>query len=63
MDILAVSAELFPLVKTGGLADVAASLPKALKAFKSALSCRDTRRCWMHWRVERWSDHTMTFSV
>ena len=33
MDILAVSAELFPLVKTGGLADVAASLPKALKAF------------------------------
>ena len=30
MDILAVSAELFPLVKTGGLADVAASLPKAL---------------------------------
>ena len=33
MDILAVSAELFPLVKTGGLADVAASLPKALEAF------------------------------
>ena len=33
MDILAVSAELFPLVQTGGLADVAASLPKALKAF------------------------------
>jgi glycogen synthase len=33
MDILAVTAELFPLVKTGGLADVAASLPKALKAF------------------------------
>ncbi|NRP21859.1 Glycogen synthase 1 [Ensifer adhaerens] len=33
MNILAVTAEIFPLVKTGGLADVAGSLPKALAAF------------------------------
>ncbi len=32
MNILSVTAEIFPLVKTGGLADVAGSLPKALKA-------------------------------
>ena len=33
MDILAVTAEVFPLIKTGGLADVTGSLPKALKKF------------------------------
>ncbi|MCA1444217.1 glycogen synthase GlgA [Ensifer sp. IC4062] len=32
MNILSVTAEIFPLVKTGGLADVAGSLPKALTA-------------------------------
>lgn len=32
MNILSVTAEIFPLVKTGGLADVAGSLPKALAA-------------------------------
>lgn len=32
MQILSVTAEIFPLVKTGGLADVAGSLPKALRA-------------------------------
>ncbi|MDK1385352.1 glycogen synthase GlgA [Sinorhizobium sp. 8-89] len=32
MNILSVTAEIFPLVKTGGLADVASSLPKALTA-------------------------------
>ena len=32
MNILSVTAEIFPLVKTGGLADVAGSLPKALRA-------------------------------
>ncbi|OAP36353.1 glycogen synthase [Sinorhizobium glycinis] len=32
MNVLSVAAEIFPLVKTGGLADVAGSLPKALKS-------------------------------
>ncbi len=32
MNLLSVTAEIFPLVKTGGLADVAGSLPKALKS-------------------------------
>ena len=32
MQVLAVASEIYPLVKTGGLADVAARLPKALKA-------------------------------
>lgn len=32
MQVLAVASEVYPLVKTGGLADVAAALPKALKA-------------------------------
>jgi starch synthase len=32
MQVLAVASEIYPLVKTGGLADVAAALPKALKA-------------------------------
>ncbi|PDT50254.1 glycogen synthase GlgA [Sinorhizobium fredii] len=32
MNVLSVTAEIFPLVKTGGLADVAGSLPKALKS-------------------------------
>ncbi|HWT17989.1 MAG TPA: glycogen/starch synthase, partial [Variovorax sp.] len=32
MRILQVSAELFPLLKTGGLADVAGALPLALMA-------------------------------
>lgn len=32
MQILSVTAEIFPLAKTGGLADVAGSLPKALQA-------------------------------
>ena len=29
-DVLAVASEIFPLVKTGGLADVAGALPRAL---------------------------------
>jgi starch synthase len=33
MKILAVTSEIFPLIKTGGLADVAGSLPKALAPF------------------------------
>lgn len=33
MQILAVAAEIYPLIKTGGLADVTGSLPKALKQF------------------------------
>lgn len=32
MHVLAVASEIYPLVKTGGLADVAGALPKALKA-------------------------------
>ena len=32
MQVLAVASEIYPLVKTGGLADVAGALPKALKA-------------------------------
>ena len=32
LQVLAVASEVYPLVKTGGLADVAAALPKALKA-------------------------------
>lgn len=32
MQVLAVASEIYPLVKTGGLADVAAALPKALAA-------------------------------
>ncbi|MEY9164440.1 starch synthase [Sinorhizobium fredii] len=32
MNVLSVTAEIFPFVKTGGLADVAGSLPKALKS-------------------------------
>jgi starch synthase len=32
MQVLAVTSEIYPLVKTGGLADVAAALPTALKA-------------------------------
>ena len=32
MRILFVSSEVFPLAKTGGLADVSASLPRALQA-------------------------------
>ncbi len=33
LDVLAVTSEVYPLVKTGGLADVAGALPKALEAF------------------------------
>lgn len=36
MQVLQVSAELFPFVKTGGLADVAAALPQALQAAGAA---------------------------
>ena len=32
MNVLQVSAEIFPLLKTGGLADIAGALPAALKA-------------------------------
>ena len=32
MNILSVASEIFPLVKTGGLADVAGALPPALTA-------------------------------
>ncbi|MEO1019368.1 MAG: glycogen/starch synthase, partial [Pseudomonadota bacterium] len=32
MQVLAVTSELYPLIKTGGLADVAGALPPALKA-------------------------------
>ncbi len=31
IDVLSVASEVYPLVKTGGLADVVAALPKALK--------------------------------
>lgn len=37
MNILFVSSELYPLIKTGGLADVAYNLPKALKGLKQSL--------------------------
>ena len=33
MKVLSVSSEVFPLIKTGGLADVSGALPIALKAF------------------------------
>ncbi|EJJ26616.1 glycogen/starch synthase, partial [Rhizobium sp. CF142] len=33
MKVLSVSSEVFPLIKTGGLADVAGALPIALKSF------------------------------
>jgi len=32
MNVLSVTSELFPLIKTGGLADVTGSLPKALQS-------------------------------
>ena len=31
IDVLSIASEVFPLIKTGGLADVAGALPKALK--------------------------------
>ena len=33
MKVLSVSSEVFPLIKTGGLADVAGALPGALKPY------------------------------
>ena len=38
MRILFVSSEVFPLAKTGGLADVSASLPRALQALGHQVS-------------------------
>jgi starch synthase len=48
MRILQVSAELFPLLKTGGLADVAGALPLALMAEGKtrACCCRAFRPSW-----------------
>ena len=37
MDLLSVTSEIYPLVKTGGLADVAGALPAALAAHKVAV--------------------------
>ena len=34
LKVLAVASEIYPLVKTGGLADVTGALPKALSAFR-----------------------------
>ncbi|MGO4439720.1 glycogen/starch synthase, partial [Rhizobium sp. RAF56] len=34
MKVLSVTSEIFPLVKTGGLADVTGSLPNALSEFE-----------------------------
>ncbi|CAN5390962.1 glycogen synthase GlgA [soil metagenome] len=39
MKVLAVASEVFPLVKTGGLADVAGALPGALKPYGIAMRC------------------------
>ena len=33
MKVLSVTSEVFPFVKTGGLADVTGALPKALQSF------------------------------
>ncbi|WP_312622369.1 glycogen/starch synthase, partial [Agrobacterium pusense] len=33
MNVLSVSSEIYPLIKTGGLADVAGALPIALEAY------------------------------
>ena len=48
MKVLAVASELYPLVKTGGLADVAGALPGALAHHAIAvtdLDARAIRRC------------------
>ena len=48
LNVLSVASEIFPLVKTGGLADVAGALPGALapRASPCARWCRAIRRCW-----------------
>ncbi len=51
--VLAVASEFFPLVKTGGLADVVGALPAALATVGGGghdAATRPIRRCWTAWR-------------
>lgn len=65
MQILAVAAEIYPLIKTGGLADVTGSLPKALKQFECTRAhlCRAIRKSWQRLKVVRCCVITATFSA
>ena len=56
IDVLSVASEIYPLVKTGGLADVAGALPGALRAEDVALRTPGPRlsgRCWRRWKRPR----------
>ena len=43
MEVLSVASEVFPLIKTGGLADVAGALPAALKPLRRRNEHPDAR--------------------
>ena len=55
MRVLSVASEVYPLVKTGGLADVTGALPGALAAegVEMRTLVPGTLRCWRPWRRPR----------
>ena len=63
--VLHTAAECFPLVKTGGLADVVAALPKALRAAKlDARLLLLLRGCWWWIATTNWMiQSTFSFSA
>ncbi|ACV62553.1 glycogen/starch synthase, ADP-glucose type [Desulfofarcimen acetoxidans DSM 771] len=63
LKILLVSSEVAPFAKTGGLADVAGSLPKALSLVGTDHNINDVRLVMPHYKQIEGSDYLMDFPV